>query len=363
MTKKLYAAIDVGTTTVAVSIIDENNIVAIRDGFLNPEKKYGSDVISRISNSLKNDNLKAMQDLIINAIKESLITMLKRIGYDVSELDFSKYIERIVIAANTTMASIILGLSIGSLGKSPFKMPFDSDKEIFLFGIKCYVLAGASAFIGADVLGGAYSYCLKENESFMDLGTNGEMIVRSKEGYFATSSACGPAFENCTRAKGIYGSTTLSNISFLLKRKILNKDLILTKEQIRDGINCKGMVITADILRNIQLAVASVYASYSMLLKEAGLSIDMIERLYIAGGFGFNMSLMDAVELGIIPEKVKDKTCIIGNSSLKFAEEATFDTSKILGLNALRKGVNVINFGGNGEYQKLFEENLNFKRR
>ena len=171
MSKRLYAAIDVGTTTVAVSIINEDNIVIAKDGFLNPEKIFGSDVISRITNSKKDDNLMRMKKMVEEAILESYNKML----FNNKEYKDAEII-RAVISANTTMASIILGKNIESLGVSPFKMPFTSDEEIIFAGVKSTVIAGASAFIGGDVLSGALYLNLKDRDVLMDLGTNGEIV-------------------------------------------------------------------------------------------------------------------------------------------------------------------------------------------
>ncbi len=369
MEKRLFAAIDVGTTTVAVSIINEDNIVIAKDGFLNPEKIFGSDVISRITNSKKADNLIRMKKMMEEAILDSYNKMLFSIAKN-KDPDIKPVIKRAVISANTTMASIILGKNIESLGVSPFKMPFTSDEEITFAGVKTRVIAGASAFIGGDILSGLIYLSLKENDILMDLGTNGEIVVRKNDKYYATSAACGPAFENCTRAKGIYGSTTLSAISLLLKKKIISPDIILNEDMVKNGIdlisNGTKINISAEILRDVQLAVSAIYSSLYLLIKKAGLNINDINdinNLYISGGFGFNMSLSDSAFLGIIPESLVSKAKIAGNTSLLGAEILVFDPDKISLLKDMRENFSIINFGGNAQYQSIFEQNLILKRR
>lgn len=366
MEKRLFAAIDVGTTTVAVSIINEDNIVIAKDGFLNPEKIFGSDVISRITNSKKADNLIRMKKMMEEAILDSYNKMLFNIAKN-KDPDIKPVIKRAVISANTTMASIILGKNIESLGVSPFKMPFTSDEEITFAGVKTRVIAGASAFIGGDILSGLIYLSLKENDILMDLGTNGEIVVRKNNKYYATSAACGPAFENCTRAKGIYGSTTLSAITVLLKKKIISPDIILNENMVKNGIdlisNGSKINISAEILRDVQLAVSAIYSSLYLLIKKAGLNINDINNLYISGGFGFNMSLSDSAFLGIIPEALVSKAKIAGNTSLLGAEILVFDPDKISLLKDMRENFSIINFGGNSQYQSIFEQNLILKRR
>lgn len=368
MDKKLFAAIDVGTTTVAVSLIDENNTVIIKDGFINPQVKFGSDVISRITLSERNDNLKMMKDLIIKSIEESLRKMLGN-EYTSDDLKFG------IISANTVMASIILGKEITSLGKAPFTCPFTENEEITLLDkVPVKVLAGASAFIGGDsVIGAFYKFKTDKTELLIDMGTNGEMILSHEGRLTAISAACGPAFENSTRSTGIYGKTTISAISGLISTGELRRDLFLSDEFIKSGkdITISGVKIhlTEKIIREIQLAVAAIYASLIFLLEKSGIKVTDVDRLYVAGGFGFHMSLRDAENLGIIPSQLIDKTEISGNTSLlgsemlindclKFGTDCKFGEYDIF-----RKSIVTFQPGGDKMYEDLFAGNMTFEKR
>ncbi|SEF45681.1 protein of unknown function [Eubacterium ruminantium] len=372
MSKKLFAAIDVGTTTVAVSLLDEDFLILRKDGFLNPESKYGSDIISRITNSEKEDNLLKMQGMIISAIDKCLCKML------VDDLSAEDVICGI-ISANTTMASILLGLDLKSLGEAPFVSPFSENTGICLpSGIKCFVLAGASAFIGGDAVAGAYykfqQYDKKLNLLLMDLGTNGEMILRKGGELYSISAACGPAFENSTRAVGVYGKTTLSAIAFLLKKGELSRTLKLTDDFVQNGrdvtIGGVKLHLTEKIIRNIQLAVAAIYSSVIFVLDKAGLDKNEVDKVFISGGFGFYMSLSDAVTIGLIPECFMDKTEISGNTSLLGAEyllSNCFDLdNNSLGFeeyDEFRKNIKLVQPGGDVNYEKLYVSSMTFEKR
>ena len=374
MDKKLFAAIDVGTTTVAVSLIDENNTVIIKDGFINPQVKFGSDVISRITLSERNDNLKMMKDLIIKSIEDSLRKMLGN-EYTSDDLKFG------IISANTVMAAIILGKEITSLGKAPFTCPFTENEEITLLDkVPVKVLAGASAFIGGDSVIGAFYKFKKDKtdkkdktELLIDMGTNGEMILSHEGRLTAISAACGPAFENSTRSTGIYGKTTLSAISGLISTGELRRDLFLSDEFIKSGkdITISGVKIhlTEKIIREIQLAVAAIYASLIFLLEKSGIKATDVDRLYVAGGFGFHMSLRDAENLGIIPSQLIDKTEISGNTSLLGSEMLINDCLKFgtdckLGeYDIFRKSIVTFQPGGDKMYEDLFTGNMTFEKR
>ena len=443
MDNKIFAAIDVGTTTVAVSLIDEENRVIIKDGFLNPQSRFGSDVISRITLSERGDNLASMRKCILEEIEKSIAGMIEKLGLsgsktdDDSDPDLSdsytddkngtislpdtnnrrSVISRAVITANTAMASIILEKSISSLGKAPFTMPFNEENIITLNKIiPCHVLPGASAFIGADSAAGAMyvhgiagepthnSVCsvkeisaysdvsintvnladidrdtdknnvntsciddaLRAGEMLIDLGTNGEMILNDGTKYLALSAACGPAFENSTRASKVYGKTTLSAIAYLLKRGELDRSLILDDDFIKNGryITIAGTKLHLDarIIREIQLAVAAIYASAVFLIESSEIDIDDIKKVYIAGGFGFAMSLADAETIGILPSKLLERTVTAGNTSLIAAERlaVTGDFEKY---DQFRKSIITLQPGGNERYEELFRENMTFMKR
>ena len=390
MSNKISAAIDVGTTTVAVSLIDDENRILFKDGFLNPQMRYGSDVISRITLSERADNLLKMQECIIKAVEESVEKGCSSIGIKAAD------VKNAVISANTAMASIILGKKIDSLGKAPFTVPFDKAEEITLnCFIPCTILPGASAFIGADSALGAfcihdiiknsgnnansivedhnveehndsYGHSLEKGELLIDLGTNGEMILNAGDKVLALSAACGPAFENSTRASRIYGKTTLGALSLLIKRGELRRDLVLDDDFIENGrdiiLSGVKLHLTAKIVREIQLAVAAIYSSAVFLIEEAKLKLSDIKKLYIAGGFGFFLSLADAENIGLLPAELLGKAVIAGNTSLQAAERMAV-SGNLSGYDAYRKSIITLQPGGNSRYEELFSGSMVFERR
>ena len=399
MSSKIFAAIDVGTTTVAVSLIDSENKILFKDGFMNPQQRFGSDVISRITLSERGDNLSLMKECILRAIEESVEKGCASIDKSVSD------IKRAVINANTAMASIILGKNIESLGKAPFKVPFDETEQITLNGcIPCVVLPGASAFIGADSASGAFCIhdicrdadnqlgsfdiagnddstindinnnynknargkALQKAEMLIDLGTNGEMLINTGDKVLALSAACGPAFENSTRASKVYGKTTLGAMSYLIKRGELRRDLVLDDDFIENGrdivLSGVKLHLSARIVREIQLAVAAIYSSAVFLIEEAGFNFSDIKKLYIAGGFGFYLSLADAENIGLLPAELISKAVTIGNTSLHAAEYLAVKEN-IDEYNEYRKNIITLQPGGNSRYEELFRESMIFVRR
>lgn len=369
--EKFFCAVDIGTTTVAVTIIDRSGIVLARSGFLNPQKAFGSDVISRITNAKKPGFLESMKNILLEELETCVSSMIADCicgpENQKNDVRISDHIEKICIAANTVMASIVLGKDISEMGLAPFPMPFHENVTVSMFDTETLVLAGASAFLGADSILGAISLNLSEGEILMDLGTNGEIILCSKNAYHAATAACGPAFENCTRSRGIHGATTLQAVSRLIRTGKLKRDGILTEDFLTNGldteINGTAYHLTADILREIQLAVSAVISTLFLLIEDAGLKKEQVNRLYLSGGFGFYMNLSDAVNLGLIPENLLEKAVISGNTSLKGAEKILSVPESLQAFENLRRQIILHQYGGDDRYQDLFIRNLTFEKR
>jgi len=356
-----FVAVDLGTTTVELAIVNSDGEILIREGYLNPEKRFGSDVISRITNSNKGyrDELKK---LINESISDKTCELASKLKLNIRD------IAAILISGNTVMNSIFLGYDLAELGRAPFKMPFESVVTTELNGIKTYVLPGASAFLGADIISGVNYLKLNDGDVLMDLGTNGEMVVKNAGAYYATTAACGPAFENCTRAKGIYGSTTLEHIANLLLRRIINPELTFTEDQINSGITStvrgQSMTLGVDVIRSISVAVAAIYSSLLMLLSRAKLDILDVKNLYIAGGFGFYVKLNNCQKIGLLPKELSDKAIISKNTSLLGAIKILMNLDTELdSFEEIRKQITVYQFGGEKEYEELFLSSLILKER
>lgn len=399
------AAIDLGTTTLELSLLKEDGSVAARRGIPNPESRFGSDVISRMTYLQKHPESRELLESVLLSFRTVLSEMLSG-----QEAAYPDDLSGIVVTANTVMASILLGLSTESLGRAPFHMPFVETREFDLDGIPVWVPAGASAFLGSDSCGGAWELPLKEKEILLDLGTNGEMLLCYNGKIHGASAACGPAFENCTRSMGIYGSTTLSVIADLIKRGKLSpdgnfmdsksmdpnsedmkftdgrsmnpssKDTKLTGGRSMDpssgdtkkadgrskdkygGVSDR-LEITPKILHEVQLASAAVYATFSMLLKCAGCPVKELRTVYLSGGFGFHMSLRDAGSLGILPEFLLDRVKVSGNTSLLAAERMVMDPKALSGYTAFLKDVITHRFAGDSEFETLFIDSMILKPR
>lgn len=377
ITNNFKFAIDLGTTTIELALLDTNGAVIATDYFNNPQSLYGKDIINRINTANRNHAfIKTMKDMVIKSISISMDTLLKQ-----NKISHDK-VSALCICGNTTMISILLEYKLDELGIYPFSHKLEysivkHSKEVFYqdFPIDCYVfLSGcASAFIGGDVLAGlAYiknEYRPKADEIylFMDLGTNGELVLYHNYTYYTTSCACGPAFEACNRCTNIYGSSIIDAIALGIKLKHISTDGILNDEYLNSGINIMGINITCELLRDILLAKAAIKTGIDILVKEATIQLDDINYLYVAGGFGFYLNADNASYIGLIPKELRDKYIVLGNSSLKGAIEIlkSQDSSNNISIelidNLIAGDIRLIQMANLPDYQERLINNMYYK--
>lgn len=320
---------DVGTTFIDTCLIDTSTgKILSEQSIKNGQSLYGSDVITRIKSSSINDNLNKLRNIVLCDIMKVLSLQLEKSGYAYSD------IKKIVMCGNTTMISIILGLEISSLGEYPFTPLLKKSVEVnscklwpdcSALSCKVFITGCASAFIGGDVLAGlihlenAYSESFTPNshELFIDLGTNGEMLLCNGRSFYSASAACGPAFENSTRRQGVYASGTFDAIMLGYATGKIKKNGALEDAFLKNGIIINGVQLTSDIIRDILLAKSAIYSGILCLLKESGLTAEELDTVYVAGGFGFYLNIKHAIRLGLFPKEFEHKIIIVGNTSLK----------------------------------------------
>lgn len=341
-------AVDLGSTMIDSCLIDaaDKDVLAQRS-IKNPQRLYGSDVINRIL-TVKRDIsfLMKMREQAVSAIVELLQEMLSDLKTKVEHTEREHELVKLDAAAitgNTTMISILLGYDISDMGEAPFPtilhgsviMPgeelfkdarmeeieeeypefLEEDCNVFLSGC-------SSAFLGGDVIAGLMHIEKSRNKDvpqrylLLDLGTNGEMVLKDGERYLATSTACGPAFEGCARKQHAYGNSLLEAIALGRRLEKIHANGTLAEEFLDSGIVIHGISINSEILQSIMLAKAAVYAGIKCLLRTAGLHARDIETVYIAGGFGFYLNARDAIDLGMLPQDFMDKMEVVGNTSL-----------------------------------------------
>ena len=326
---RLIAA-DIGTTTIAMELYGKEGKVADRYVTVNPQVEFGRDVISRIQAAADPEKKKKLQDDVKSALSMGGKRFLKCLKAGEQPL--------MVIAANTTMSYLLMGWDCHELGTAPFAAGQLSGAQFFLKleegRIPCLLLPGISAFVGGDIYAGICACGMHEKRErtlLVDLGTNGEIALGSREGILCTATAAGPAFEGGPN-RGIWGADLVRYTAMLLEEGILDGTGLLREPYFRTGIRIGNVEITQESVRSLQLAKAAIAAGAEILIKEAGITPDQIGQVVLAGGFGYYLHPEDAVRIGMLPEQFLGRTVSGGNTALLGA--------KRIGLELLQNAAN-----------------------
>lgn len=351
-------ALDIGTTTLAACLVDiTSKRVVDTITAVNSQGCYGADVVSRINAS--NEGREAdLKQLIAGDIKRLISSLNER-----NSISFSD-VEKVVIAANTTMVHLLMGYSCAGLGVYPFK-PITLEtvriKAGELFGVDEWdamviILPGISAYVGGDIVSGLLlldADLRSDVFAFADLGTNAEMVIGNKGEMFATSAAAGPAFEGgnlscgipavrgaiCSAdidinnktavvktigdypAEGLCGSGAVEIMSELLDKGIVDVTGLMSTD-FENGYllahkkNDKDIVFTQEDVRKIQLAKGAIRAGFETLLDKAGVDGKSLNAVFLAGGFGYYLNVDKAVNIGLFPKEAGNVLSAVGNTSL-----------------------------------------------
>jgi uncharacterized 2Fe-2S/4Fe-4S cluster protein (DUF4445 family) len=368
-------AIDIGTTTVSLWLVDLiTGKVKTQVAEYNGQIARGEDVISRIIYSSKGTGREELQKRVIETINTLCETACKRAKIQPSE------IVKATIAGNSTMIHLLLGIPAASIRFSPFitavnHPPTTNALELGLNFcpdaiIDC--LPGVASYVGADITAGVLSSRIDKAEDvtlFIDVGTNGEIVLGNRDWLVTCACSAGPAFEgagvvNGMRAtngaieevwinnesfepniriigggkpKGICGSGLISLIAEMFLVGLLDKagniNLTLPTTRVREGEHGgeyvlawsheseTGQIITitrVDI-DNLLRAKAAIYAGFSVLAEQVGMTLENVEQMYIGGSFGKYINVEKAVQIGLLPDLPWEKFSFLGNTSIKGA--------------------------------------------
>ena len=390
--KPYGVAIDIGTTTVVLYFLNLiNGQIEKISSFLNPQKIYGADVITRINYCQDHKTgLTKLRNSIIDAINKDFDNFIN--GKKLR----SENIERVVIAGNTTMLHILLGADPISLALAPFK-PVFIEKQIksgHSTGLSInrdaivITLPGISAFVGSDIVAGLAALKVNSNHYlFLDIGTNGEMALITGGRIIACSTAAGPAFEGANiisgmgavngaisgfscnneyqvigniEPTGICGSGLVDIAAYLVINDIVDETGILTETFIIHDRN--RIRITQQDIREIQLAKSAIYSGIKILMNRAGMTYHDIDALYLAGGFGNYININSAIQIGLLPHELREKIYPIGNSSVIGALQYLKSDEFVMKIDNIINNSEYVELANADEFPMEFALNMDFKK-
>jgi uncharacterized 2Fe-2S/4Fe-4S cluster protein (DUF4445 family) len=412
---KLAIAFDIGTTTVAASLVDVKNGTRLaRAGSLNPQREFGADVVLRLQAACEsNEKLQRLQLLINQEMRRLALELLSGGGMNFADLSC------VAVAGNPTMEHLVLGLPVTSLAFPPHRpslrdgevisttrFGWESDAKAFLFPLP-------GGFVGGDLVAFLYGI-VPENSPrsvtlCLDLGTNAEIALVTEGRIFATSAAAGPAFEGgnlaCGMAampgainrvgiagdrvtvstigagapSGMCGSGVLDAVSELLAAGVIDPTgRLLPASEISTNLGNRieaidgepAFVIYRDTshlvylsqrdIREVQLAKSAIRAGMEILFSRAEVSADDIRRVVLTGSFGSELSAGSLKSVGILNEKMVNITDFVREGVLAGVERALCSRDDFAGVGRLAETIRVVPLSGTPVFEKLFVEHMNF---
>lgn len=378
------AAIDIGTTTIALLLYNLSSGQCIGASSMhNPQTSVSADVIGRISAALHGEADK-LRSHVESAIQTLLVTACTQASIQLNE------ITSLVVTGNTTMLYLLTGRAPYSISRAPFGADHLFGEEVRILSRNAYLPACLHAFVGADItcglLASGMTQCA-ETALLCDVGTNGELALWHHGRLYIASTAAGPAFEGAgiscgcasipgaidkvdlvngsllchtiseCKAVGICGSGLLDAVSAALDLGLADESGYIEDEIIplRDGIE-----LLQNDIRSVQLAKAATFAGIMSLLDAANCSVNDVQRLYLAGGFGSHLNIRSAVRIGLIPAGLADKASVIGNAALDGAALLLMDTAARRQIEALHSCATHIRLDGNPAFADRYIEAMMF---
>ncbi len=361
-------AVDIGTTTIVVYLVSlsDGHLVDVGSTY-NSQIRFGDDVITRIIFATEDGGLYELKDIVVSDINNLLTPMIERHNIRIED------IESAIISGNTTMSHIFWGLNPAYIREEPYT-PTLNTFPLWKAGTAklninaqapVYTAPCVASYIGGDIVAGIIASKMHKSSEialFMDIGTNGEIVIGNNEWLVTAACSAGPCFEGSgirhgMRATegavesvkidpqtfeptlgvigngtpmGICGSGMIDAITEMLLAGVIDKKGRFVKGlntgRIREGFECPefllysdgctDIVLTEVDIENVLRSKAAIYAGISLLLKKVGLTLYDIERVYIAGGFGNYLNVDKAIIIGMLPDLPKEKFRFLGNTSV-----------------------------------------------
>ncbi|MGA2223321.1 MAG: ASKHA domain-containing protein [Syntrophobacteraceae bacterium] len=410
----LGIVVDIGTTTLVASLVDLTNgeEVCVASA-LNPQSLHAQDVLSRIRYASEEAGLKTMHMAVIEEINRLTGELAAKSGIA------GESIYEMVFSGNTCMLHLATDRNPSSLGKFPYIPAITGGNHVSANrqGLNIaesglvYLPPIISGFVGADITSGILATRLHQSAGttlLVDVGTNGEMVLAGNGRLSAASTAAGPAFEGMNiscgmragrgaieafdidedgtiivktienaKAAGICGSGLLDIVGELVAHGVIagsgrfvdwkKSDLpamVKTRLIEREGKTvfqaAEDIVLTQKDIRQVQLAKAAVRTGIEFLLQDAGIGPEEVDRILIAGSFGYHLQEKSLINVGLLPEEFAGKIEFVGNTSKSGGQAFLLNRGTRDEMAALVKAIQVIELVGVPDFDKVFVRRLGF---
>jgi uncharacterized 2Fe-2S/4Fe-4S cluster protein (DUF4445 family) len=408
--------VDIGTTTLVVSLVDLATGKELDSASaLNPQAVHAQDVLSRMKLASEEGGLHLLHSELIAEINRMIAAMTQK------KSALPERIYETIFSGNTCMLHLASGVNPSSMGKFPYTPAIRGDTHIKArehgLGVANFALVYlppfVSAYVGADITSGILASQLHERKGtflFIDIGTNGEMVISQDGRLAATSTAAGPAFEgmNITYgmragigaiehfaveddgrislktigdapAVGICGSGLMDIVGELVAVGVIDRNGRLRKPEeagpfhslgerliVQDGKTAfrvsDEVILTQKDIRQVQLAKGAVRTGVEFLLKSQNLQARDVDKVLIAGSFGYHLRARSLVNLGLLPADFEGKIEFLGNTSKSGGHAFLLNKTYRKQMTELVKRVEVVELSNYKDFDKVFVKCLGFER-
>ncbi|MEK7715831.1 MAG: ASKHA domain-containing protein, partial [candidate division NC10 bacterium] len=420
---KFGLAIDIGTTSVVTTLLELDSGEQLASvSSLNPQAVFGGDLMSRIAFAQFNPgNLRKLQTRIVGLLNQHIGEICRESGV------LPKWIYKAVVVGNTCMHHILLGIDPSHVGLAPYAPVMRHAvalpaRELFLKlqpEARVCLLPIVAGFVGADAVAVTLATRLDESAEVriaVDIGTNGEVILGSRDRLWACSAPAGPAFEGAqirhgmrgalgaidrvsvdddihvhtigeTDALGVCGSGLLDLIAGLLDAGVIDWTGLIQVEarealppKLRARVGRRGeerqvvvlrpgeagarheIVLTQDDVRQVQLAKGAIASGVAMLQHVAGISNERVAELLLAGGFGNYISIRSAVRIGLIPPLPEQKIRYVGNAASHGAQLCLLSETERERAERVAARIEHVSLAAHPDFEAIFVDAMNFPR-
>jgi uncharacterized 2Fe-2S/4Fe-4S cluster protein (DUF4445 family) len=418
---KFGLAIDVGTTSVVTTLIElESGETLASVSSLNPQSVFGGDLMSRIAFAQFNPtNLRKLQTRIVGLLNRHIEHVCRESGV------LSRWIYKVVVVGNTCMHHLLLGIDPSHVGLAPYAPVMRHPLTLAAHEVPLKIAPAAqvcflplvAGFVGADAVAVALATRLGDGADIriaVDIGTNGEVLLGSRDRLLACSAPAGPALEGAqirhgmrgaagaidrvtvdddihlhtigeTPALGICGSGLIDLLAGLLDAGVIDATGLIQVDQrdalpagLRDRVVMRGedrqvivarkgehgagreLLLTQDDVRQVQLAKGAIASGIAMLQKVSGVPWDAVTELMLAGGFGNYISIPSALRIGLIPPLPVERVRYVGNAAALGAQICLLSEAERARATALATRIEHVSLAAHPDFEQVFVDWMNF---
>jgi uncharacterized 2Fe-2S/4Fe-4S cluster protein (DUF4445 family) len=418
---KFGLAVDIGTTSVVSTLVELDSGEQLASvSSLNPQAVFGGDLMSRIAFAQFNPgNLRKLHTRIVGLLNQHIEEICRQSGV------LAKWIYKVVVVGNTCMHHLLLGIDPSYVGLAPYAPVMRHAlvlpaRELFLKvapEARVCLLPLVAGFVGADAVAVALATRIYESAEIriaVDIGTNGEVLLGSRDRLWACSAPAGPALEGAQirhgmrgalgaidrvtvdddirvhtigegDALGVCGSGLIDLLAGLLDARVIDSTGLIQVEtrdalppKLSERVVMRGeerqvivlrpgeagaraeIVLTQDDVRQVQLAKAAIASGVAMLQHVAGVPDATVAELMLAGGFGNYVSIASALRIGLIPPLPKEKIRYVGNAASLGAQLCLVSETERQRAESVAARIEHVSLAAHPDFEQIFVDAMNF---